>query len=192
MERLHRAANRPISGCLLSSLITLLLPEASLPLLSVTLTHFTLSSYERALCLQTFFPISGLAILRVKLRLCSSSWRALASTHPLMLHSTCSREAFLACPPFSPSNLPSFTVESTIFSPCSRSDFPLSRQGAALAHLVSVPPHDLVLWTDDSFSFGKGGSNVLTNCSFCGTKATLSFSAGPVCLSFSVEAYVIL
>ena len=194
LERLHRAASRAITGCLSSSPIPLLLTEASLPPLRVTLTHFTLFSYERALLLPTSFPISGLARLGVKPRLCRSSWRALASTHPLMLPSTCSREALVACPPCPPWNLPSFTVESTLSSPCSRSDPPHSRQGAALAHLDSLPPHDLVLWTDGSvpFPFGKGGSGVLANCSLCGTEATLSFSAGPVCSSFSAEACAIL
>ena len=112
-----------------------------------------------------------------------------------MLPSTCFREALLACPPFPPWSLPSFTVESTLTTPCSRSDPPLSRQGAALAHLDSLPPpHDLVLWTDGSvpFPFGKGGSGVLANCFLCGTEATLSFSAGPVCSSFSAEACAIL
>ena len=60
-----------------------------------------------------------------------------------MLPSTCSREALLACPHCPPWNLPSFTVESTLSSPCSRSDPPLSRQGAALAHLDSLP---LMIW----------------------------------------------
>ena len=180
MERLHRAASRAITGCLSSSPIPLLLTEASIPPLRVTLTHFTVLSYERALRLPTSFPISGLARLGVRPRLCRSSWRAFASTHPLMLPSICSREALVACPPFPPWNLPSFTVESTLSSPCSRSDPPHSRQGAALAHLDSLPPHDLVLWTDGSvpFPFGKGGSGVLANCSVCGTEATLSFSAG--------------
>ena len=76
----------------------------------------------------------------VKPRLCRSSWRALASTHPLMLPSTCSREALLVCPPCPPWNMPLFMVESTLFTPCSRSDPPLTRQGAALAHLGSPPP----------------------------------------------------
>ena len=97
-----------------------------------------------------------------------------------MLPSRCSREAFLACPLFPPWNLPLFTVESTLPSLCSHSDLLLSYQGAALAHLDSLPPHDLVLWTD--------GSDVLANRSLCGTEATLSFSAGPVCSSFSAEA----
>ena len=96
LERLHRAANRAITGCLSSFPIPLLLSEASLPPLRVTLTNFTLLSYERALCLPTSFPISGLARLEVKPRLCRSSWRAFSSTHSLMLPSTCYREAFLA------------------------------------------------------------------------------------------------
>ena len=143
LERHHRAASRAITGCLSSSPIPLLLTEASLSPLRVTLTHFTLLSYERALRLPTSFPISGLVRLGVKPRLCRSSWRAFASIHPLMLPSTCSREALVACPPCPPWNLPSFTVESTLSSPCSRSDPPHSRQGAALAHLDSLP---LMIW----------------------------------------------
>ena len=190
LERLHRAASRAIIGFLLSSPFPLFLSEASLPPLRVNLTHFTLLSYEQALRLPTSFLISGLARLGVKPRLCRSSWRAFASTHPLMLPSACSREAVVACPPFPPWNLPSFTVESTLSFSCSRSDPPsLSRQGAALVHLDSLPPHDLVLWTDGSvpFPFGKGGSGVLANCSLCGTEATLCFSAGPICSTFPLR-----
>ena len=66
------AASRP-------SLI--LLSEASLPPIQVTLTHFTLSSCERALRFPISFPISGLSRLGAKPRLCRSSWRAFASTH---------------------------------------------------------------------------------------------------------------
>ena len=150
LERLHRAASRAITGCLSSSPIPLLLSEASLPPLRVTLTHFTLLFYERALRLPISFPISGLARLGVKPRLCRSSWRAFSSTYPLMFPSTCSREALVACPSFPPWNLPSFMVESTLPSPCYCSDPPFSRQCAALAHLDSRPPHDLVLWTDAS------------------------------------------
>ena len=66
LERLHRAASRAITGCLSSSRIPLLLTEAFLPPLRVTLTHFTIFSCERALGLPTSFPISGLARLGVK------------------------------------------------------------------------------------------------------------------------------
>ena len=111
-----------------------------------------------------------------------------------MLPSTCSREAHLACPPFPAWNLPSFMVESTLSSSCSRSDPSLSRQDVTLAHLDSLPPHDLALWTDGFvlFPFGRGGSGVFANCCLCVTEATLFFSAGPVCLSFSAEACAIL
>ena len=85
LERLHRAASRAITGCLSSSPISLLHSEASLPPLQVNLTHLSLSSYERALCLPTSFSVSGMARLGVKPRLCRSSWRAFASTHPFTL-----------------------------------------------------------------------------------------------------------
>ena len=157
------------------------------------MTHFTLFlSYERALRLPTSFPISGLARLGVKPRFSRSSWRAFASTHPLMLPSTCSRKALLACRPSFPWSPPSFIVKSTLSTPCSRSDLSLSRKSAALAHLDSLPSHDLVTDGSVPFPFGKGGSGALANCSLCGIESTLSFSAGPVCSSFSAKACAIL
>ena len=84
-------------------------------------------------------------------------------------------------------------MEITLSSSCSRSDpLSLSRQDAALAHLDSLLSHDLVLWTDGFVPFGNSGSGVIAYCSLCGTEATLSFSAGPVCSSFSTEACTIL
>ena len=143
LECLHRAASRAITGCLSSSPIPLLLIEASLPPLRVTLTHFTLFSHERALRLPTSFPISGLARLGVRPRLCRLSWRALASTHPLMLPSTCSREAHLACSPFPSWNLSSFTVELSFSSPCSRSDPPFLAK-VRLSPILTLSP--LMIW----------------------------------------------
>ena len=60
-----------------------------------------------------------------------------------MLPSTSPREALLACPPFPPWHLRSFTMESTLSSSCSHSDPPPSHQGAALSHLDSLP---LMIW----------------------------------------------
>ena len=60
-----------------------------------------------------------------------------------MLLSTSPKELLLACSLSPPWNLPSFTVEFTLSFPCSRSDLPFSRQGAALAHLNSLP---LTIW----------------------------------------------
>ena len=52
----------------------------------------------------------------------------------------------------------------------------------------------VLFWTDGSvpFPFGKSRSGVLAICCLCGTEATLSFSAGPVCSSFAAEACAIL
>ena len=110
LEHLHLTASRAITGCLSSSPISLLLSEASLRPLRVTLTRFNVLSNEWALRLPTFFFISSLARLGVKPRLCRSSWRAFASTYPLMLLSRSPREAVLAFPLFPAWNLPSFTV----------------------------------------------------------------------------------
>ena len=95
-ERLRRAASRAISGCFLSSPIPLLFSKVSLSLLRVTLSYVT---YERALRLPNSFLISGLARLGAKPRLCRSSWRAFAYTHPLLLLSSSPRKALLACSP---------------------------------------------------------------------------------------------
>ena len=99
-----------MTGCLSSSPIPLLLSEASLPPLRVTLIHFTLLSYERALRLPTSFPVSGLTRLGVKPRLCRSSWRAFASTHPLIPPFTSPREVLVACSPFPPWKSPPFPL----------------------------------------------------------------------------------
>ena len=179
LELLHRAASRAITSCLSSSPLPLLLSEASLPLLRVTLTPFVLSSYERAYRLPNSFSILGLARLEVKPRFCRSSWRALASTQRLILSS---REALC---------LPSPTSLEPAFLHCGVHPFfsmhpalipPLSRRGEALVHLDTLPPHDLVIWTDGSvpFPFGKGSSGVLANCFRCGTEVTLSFPASPI------------
>ena len=114
----------------------------------------------------------------MKPKLCRSSRRVFASTHPLMLPSTCSREALLACPPFPPWKLHSFTVASTLSTPCSRSDPPLSRQGAALAHLDSLP---LMIWCFGLtalflFLLARATPAFLPTAL---SVATLSFSAGP-------------
>ena len=110
-----------------------------------------------------------------------------------MLFPNSPREVLFACPPpFFGTCLPS--LRSLLFFSFSRSDLPLSRQGTVLAPLDSLPPHDLVIWTDGSvpFPFGKGGSGVLAHCSLYGTEATLSFSASPACSSFLAEACAIL
>ena len=80
------SASYTISGCLSSSPIPLILSEAFLSPLQFTLTHFSLSSYERALRLPTIYSILGLDRFGVIPSDFIFSYRDLASIRPLMLY----------------------------------------------------------------------------------------------------------
>ena len=143
LERVHRAAGHAISGCLLSSSISLL-SEISLSPLRVSLTHFILSSYERALRLPISFSSSGLARLGVKSKLCRSSWKVLRPIpRSFFLLLLLRRLSLIALHLLLGICLPS--LWSSPFPLHTPAPIPLSRQGAALAHLDFFPPHDLVL-----------------------------------------------
>ena len=152
LERLHQVDSRAITGCYSSSSTPLLLFETSLPPLRVALTHFTLSSYKKALCLSTSFPISGLARLGMKPRLCKLSWRAFASTHALIPHFTFLKRLFLLAL--------LFLLGTCLPSPWSP-PFPLhapdlislSLTKVRLSPTLILPPHDLVLWTNGCVPF---------------------------------------
>ena len=86
----------------------------------------------------------------------------------------------------------SFTMESTFSTPCSRYDPHLSRQGAALAHLDSLP---LMVWCFGQtalflFLLAKAAPAYLPTAFSVALRPL--FSAGPVYSSFSVEACAIL
>ena len=157
LERFHQAASHAISDFPSFSIVQIFFSEASLLPTRVTRTHFALLSYKRTLRLLTSFSISVLVRYGVKPRLWRFFCKVFVSTHTIMLPSTSPRELLFACPPFPPRNLPSFTLESTLSSPCSRSDPPLSRQGVALAHFDSLPLTICALdrWLR-SFSFWQG------------------------------------
>ena len=86
----------------------------------------------------------------------------------------------------------SFTVESA-FPPHAPALIPPPSLAKMWFSFTFTLSH-LTIWTDGSvpFPFGKDGSGVLTNYSLCGSKATFSFSTGPVCSSVSDEACAIL
>ena len=65
----------------------------------------------------------------------------------------------------------------------------LTRQGEALAHLDSLPPYDLVLWTDGPLA--KVALAYLATDLSEALRPLFPFSAGPVCSSYSAEACVI-
>ena len=191
LEGFHQEASCAIFDCLSSPSIPLIFSEASLPPLRVTLTHFTLSFYKRALRLSTSFSISGLSRLGVKPRLCRSSCRTFTSTHSLMLPSTSPWEALLAflLGTFLPSLwIPLFLLHALALIPLFLAKVRL------LPILTLSPSHDLVPWRDGSvpFLFGKGGFDVFSNCSLCGTETAFLFLAGPVCSRFFAEAFAIL
>ena len=82
LEVLHTAAYRVITGCLSSTPSSLLLLEAQLPPLKLTLEHQTLYSFERALRLPPdFSSLYALAIRNVPCRLKKKpSWRSFCSS----------------------------------------------------------------------------------------------------------------
>ena len=101
-EILHKAACRVIIGCLSSTPSSLLLLEAQLPPLKLTLEHQALSSFERALHLPPdFSSFYALAKRNVPCRLKKKPfWRSICSSATQSLPSP--SETLIMCPPFSP------------------------------------------------------------------------------------------
>ena len=100
LKVLHRAACRVTTGCLSSTLSSLLLLEAQLPPLKLTLEHQALSSFERALRLPPdFSSLYAVATRNVPCRLKKKpSWKSFCSlatqSHPSP------RETLIMWPPF--------------------------------------------------------------------------------------------
>ena len=190
LEVLHRAACRVITGCLSSTTSSLLLLEAQLPPLKLTLEHQALSSCERALrLLPDFSSLYALAARNVPCRLNKKpSWRSFcfSATQPL----PSPRETLIMCP-LSPHGLqptslfpPSFPTAQATVQPDSSS---------ASSRLSSHPPSDIQVWTDGSVPslFGPGGAGVYVTCSKCNTSNSLSFSTGPIASSFTAETFAL-
>ena len=76
VERMHRSSCRVITGYLSSTPIPLLHVKALLPPLRVTLTHISLSFFERALRLPSTFPIASLENSNPRTHLKKGSWRS--------------------------------------------------------------------------------------------------------------------
>ena len=190
LEVLHRAACRIITGCLSSTPSSLLLLEAQLPPLKLTLEHQTLYSFERALRLPPdFSSLYALAIKNVPCRLKKKpSWRSFCSSATKPLPSP--RESLITCPPFLPWSTTHFTVYPFI-PDCTGSSS--ARLQIASSRLSSLPPSDIQVWTDGSVPslFGPGGAGVFATCSKCNTSHSLSFSSGPIASSFTAETFAL-
>ena len=102
LEVLHRAACRVITGCLFSTPSSLLLLEAQLPPLKLTLEHQTLYSFERALRLPPDF--SSLYALAIKKRSLSTIEETLLLIILFFSHTTTPIPTRVSdyVPPFSP------------------------------------------------------------------------------------------
>ena len=125
VERMHRSSCRVITDCLSSTPIPLLHIEALLPPLRVTLTHQSLSFFERALRLPPTFPIASLANSNPRTRLKKSSWRSFSRSHNFTPNLHLTREPLILCPPKPPWSAPSnYTISLHLSSPCSRKDPP--------------------------------------------------------------------
>ena len=137
LEVLHRAACRVITGCLSSTPFSLLLLEAQLPPLKLTLEHQTLYSFERALRFPPdFSSLYALAIRNVPCRLKKKpSWRSFcfSATQPFPSQ----RETLITCPPFSPWSTTHFTVFPFIPDCTGNST---ARLQSASSRLSSLPP----------------------------------------------------
>ena len=110
-----------------------------------------------------------------------------------MLPST-SGEALLGCPSFSPWNLPLFTLESTLSSSCSRSD-PLSLAKVRLSPTLALSSL-MICYSGQTalflFLLAKTALAYLSTALSVALRPLFFISAGPVCSSFSAEAYAIL
>ena len=153
LEVLHRAACRVITGWLSSTSSSLLLLEAQLPPLKLTLKYQALSFFERALGLPPdFSSLYALATRNVPYRLKKKpSWRSFCSsaTQPFLSP----REALIICP-LSPLGLrptslfpPSFpTAQATVQSNSSllQADYPPSPRLISKYGLTDLFPLFLV------------------------------------------------
>ena len=188
LEVLHRAACRVITGCLSSTPSSLLLLEAQLPPLKLTLEHQALSSLERALRLPPdFSSLYVLATRNVPCRLKKKpSWRSFCSSTTQPLPSP--RETLIMSPPFPPWTATHFTI-SPFIPDCTGNS--TARLQSASTRLSSLSPSDIQVWTDGSVPslFGPGGAGVHVTCSKCNTSNSLSFSTGQIASSFTAKTF---
>ena len=191
---MHRSSCRVITGCLSSTPIPLLHIEALLPPLRVTLTHQSLSFFERALRLPPTFPIASLANSNPRTRLKKSSWRSFSRSHNLTPNLHLTREPLILCPPKPPWSAPSsYTISLHLSSPCSRKD-PPPFATLQLPPIFPLSHSDISAWTDGSVpgGLGQGGAGIHIKCTKCVTATSLSFSTGLWATSYSAETFAIL
>ena len=146
---MHRSFCRVITGCLLSTSIPLLHIEALLPPLRVTLTHQSLSFFERALRLPSTFPLASLANSNPRTSLKKDSWRSFSRSHNLTPNLHLARKHLILCPPnplVYPIHLHDFTPP---LIPMLSQRPPSFCNTTATSHLSSLSHSDISAWSDD-------------------------------------------
>ena len=162
LEVLHRAACKVITGCLSSTPSSLLLLDAQLPPLKLTLEHLALSSFEHALRLPPdFSSLYALATRNVPCRLKNKpSWRSFCSSATQSLPSPC--KTLIMCPLFPPWTATHFNV-SPFIPDCTGNC--TARLQSASNRLSSLPPSDIQEWIDGSVPslFSPGGARCMSH-----------------------------
>ena len=154
---MHRSSCRVITGCLSSTPTPLLHIEALLPPLRVTLTHQSLSFFERALRLPSTFPIVSPANSNPRTRLNKSSWRSFSRSHNLTPNLHLTRESLILCPPKPPWSAPSsYTISLHLSSPCSRKDPLPFATTTATSHLSTLSHSNISAWMTVRYLAGWG------------------------------------
>ena len=154
---------------------SLLLLEAQLPPLKLTLEHQTL--------------LYALATRNVPCRLKKKpSWRSLCSSATQPLPSP--HETLIMCPPFPPWTTTNFTV-SPFIPDCTGNS--TARPRLLQSDYPPSPPSDIKVWTDGSVPslFGTNGAGVYATCSKRNTSNSLSSSIGPIASSFTAETFAL-
>ena len=197
LQHRNQSLGSPTQSCmqgyywvpLFHPLLSLLLLEAQLSPLKLTLEHQALSSSEHALRLPPdFSSLYALATRNVPCRLTKkSSWRSFCSSATQSLPSP--RETLIMCPlyPMDCNPLHRFPLHSRLH----RQQY--SPTPVCFKQTILSPPSDIQVWTDGSVPslFGPGGAGVYVTCSKCNTSYFLSFSTGPIASIFTTETFAL-
>ena len=171
---------------------TLLHIEALLPPLRVTLTHQSLSFFERVLRLSSTFSLASLANSNSCTRLKKESWRSFFHSHNLTPNLHLPREPLILCPPKPPCSTPSYTISLQLSSPCSRNNPPSLCNATATSHLSFLPHSDITAWTDGLVPGALWQGCAGIHITKCITATSLSLSTGLWATSYIAETYAIL
>ena len=195
VERMHRSSCRVIRGCLLSTPIPLLHIEGLLPPLRVTLTHQSLSFFERALCLPSTFFIASFANSNPRTHLKNSSWRSFSRSHDLTPNLYLACEPLILCPPKPPGLSHLLTQSHSISHSHALAKTPLPF--ATLQLPPTFPPYLTAISLPGLMvrylaGWGRVVQGYTSSVQKCVTATSLSFLTSLWATSYSAKTFAIL